>query len=117
MLLLPNGTIDSEHSRRLPDMSINTIWQLAQFKLATECMRDDHNLLLVVGHANLLYSLAASEHEQTRRFEEEFGATNAADVEACQTRCEQLYSMSEKPCSRLALPCPARLMLTAGAQR
>lgn len=92
-------------------MSINSIWQLAQFKFATECTKGDPNLLLVVGHANLLYSLAASEHEQTRRFEEEFGTGNGADIEACS---DKLHTMSEMLCSSPALSCQAVLMLTPG---
>jgi hypothetical protein len=76
-------------------MSVNNLWQLAQFKLDTECMRADHNLLYVVGHANLLHSLADLGDEQTQRFERELAASNAKD-KAWGANSEQLYTMSEK---------------------
>jgi hypothetical protein len=95
------------NSPRLPDMSINSIWRLAEFKLATECMREDHNLRFVVGHANLLYSLALSEQEQTQRFEEEFGSSNTAKFGSWSAQSKHLYAMSERLCSNLAPSCAA----------
>jgi hypothetical protein len=86
-------------------MSISNIWQLAQAKLASECMREDHNLLLVVGHANLLYSLTASEHEQRQRFEKEFPASNGARSRVWRAQPKQLHKLSEKLCSSLAPLC------------
>jgi hypothetical protein len=86
-------------------MSISNIWQLAQAKLASECMRDDHNLLLVVGHANLLYSLTTSEHEQRQRFEKEFAVSNGASSRAWRAQPKQLHKLSEKLCSSLAPSC------------
>jgi hypothetical protein len=82
-------------------MSVNNLWQLAQLKLDTECMRADHNLLHVVGHANLLHSLADLGDEQTQRFEGELAVSNAKN-EACSANSEQLYTMSEKLCSSRA---------------
>ena len=38
-------------------MRIISIYELAQIKLSSECVQADHNLLLVVGHTNLLDSL------------------------------------------------------------
>ena len=99
---LLSGTIEYEHTPQPPGMSINGIWQLAQFKLATECMRGDHNLRLVVGHVNLLNSLASSEDEQTQRFEEEFGAFNIAKFGPWRAQFNQQYTLSEKLCSNLA---------------
>jgi hypothetical protein len=63
-------------------------------------MRADRNLLFVVGHANLLHSLANLGDEQTQRFEREHAASNAK-VEARGAHSEQLYSMSEKFRSKL----------------
>jgi hypothetical protein len=77
-------------------MSINGIRQLAQSKFATECMREDPKLLFVVGHVNLLYSLLASEEEQTQRFEREFGASNTTNVMAYRAQSQQPFIMSEK---------------------
>jgi len=116
VLLLPSGPIEYGHSPRQSDMSINSIWQLAQVKLATECMREDHNLLRVVGHANLLYSLAASE-EQTQRFEEEFGASNTAKFGHWRAQFKQLYTLSERLCSNLAPSCVAVMELTPSGPR
>jgi hypothetical protein len=82
-------------------MSMNNIRQLAEFKLASECIRDEPNLLLVVGHVNLLYSLLASEHEQTQRFEREFPASNTTNVRPLRKQPNHVYSMSEKLCSHL----------------
>jgi hypothetical protein len=48
--------------------SKHILWQLAQLQLNMERMRADHNLLLVVGHANLLHFLADLGDEQTQRF-------------------------------------------------
>jgi hypothetical protein len=76
-------------------MSINGILRLAQFKLATECMQEDPNLLLVVGHANLLHSLAASEQEQRQRFQEEFCSLSAAEFRSWHAQSKRLYTMSE----------------------
>jgi phosphohistidine phosphatase SixA len=80
-------------------MSMNNIRQLAEFKLASECIRDEPNLLLVVGHVNLLYSLLASEYEQTQRFEREFPTSNTASVRPSRKQPKQMYTMSEKLCS------------------
>lgn len=87
---------------RLSDMNISNIWHLAQSKLASECMREDHNLLLVVGHANLLYSLTASEHEQRQRFEKEFPASNGTSSRAWRAQPKQLHKLSEKLYSSIA---------------
>jgi hypothetical protein len=67
--------LDFNLSRRAAP-SKHSLWQLAQFQLNTECMRADHNLLLVVGHANLLHFLADLGDEQTQRFEKELAASN-----------------------------------------
>ena len=57
-------------------MRIVSIYELAQIKLSTECIQADHNLLLVVGHANLLGSLLVhlgdlDSEDETQRFYEE----------------------------------------------
>jgi hypothetical protein len=97
VLLLPNNaSLTTETILRLVEMSVNSLFQLAQFKLYTECMRADHKLLLVVGHANLLYSLSNSGEEQTQRFETELAASNAKVEKAKGAHAEQLYTMSEK---------------------
>jgi hypothetical protein len=57
-------------------------------------MRADHNLLHVVGHANLLHSLAGLADEQQQCFEKELAASNAAKVEAWCLHSEQLCTMS-----------------------
>lgn len=77
----------------------NTAWQLAQFQLNMERMRADHNLLLVVGHANLLHFLADLGDEQTQRFEKELTAANVK-VEAWAPHPEQLYVTIDKLLSR-----------------
>jgi hypothetical protein len=86
-------------------MSVNGLWQLAQFKLAMECMRADHNLLFVVGHANLLHSLADLGDDQIQRLEREL-ASSKTKVEVQGAHSEELYTMSEKLCSRSARPSP-----------
>jgi hypothetical protein len=97
------------------EMSINGLRQLAQFKLAMECMQADHNLLFVVGHVNLLHSLADLGDDQVQRFEREL-ASSKAKVEVQGARSEQLYTTSEKLCSSSPRPSPV-LILTRSAER
>jgi hypothetical protein len=96
--------INNRNYLRVVEMSVNSLWQLAQFKLYTECMRADHKLLLVVGHANLLHSLSNLEEEQAQRFERELAASNAKVEKAKGAHAEQLYTMSEKLRSSGAWP-------------
>ena len=98
-------------------MSIDDIWRLAQCKLESECMKHDYKLLVVVGHANLLFSLAASTHEQKQRFEREFPASDITSAEAECVQSGALYTMSEKPCSNLAPSSAAAMKLTSCGQR
>ena len=63
-------------------MSVISIYQLAQAKLSIECVRADHNLLLIVGHANLLSSLftrLTDLGDDTQRFDEELTLKTEAD--------------------------------------
>jgi hypothetical protein len=95
-------------------MSVNGLRQLAQFKLAMECMQADHNLLFVVGHANLLHSLANLGDDQIQRLEREL-TSSKAKVEIRGAHSEQLYTMSEKLHSSSAWPSPV-LILTRSAK-
>jgi len=99
----------------LAEMSVNGLQQLVQFKLAMECMRADHNLLFVVGHANLLHSLANLGDDQIQRLEREL-ASSKAKVEVQGAHPELLYTMSKKLRSSSARPSPV-LILTRSAKR
>jgi hypothetical protein len=57
-------------------MRILDIYELAQTKLSSKCVQADHNLLLVVGHTNLLGSLRIhlgdlDIEDEMQRFDEE----------------------------------------------
>jgi hypothetical protein len=93
VLLLPIKT--SLTAAILAEMSVNGLQQLVQLKLAVECMRADHGLLFVVGHANLLRSLADLGDDQIQRLEREL-ASSKAMVEVQGAQFKQLYIMSKK---------------------
>jgi hypothetical protein len=62
------------------------IYELAQIKLSTECVQADHNLLLIVGHTNLLDSLLIhlgdlDSEDETQRFHEELTSLKTEEDE------------------------------------
>lgn len=76
-------------------MKISGIYELAQIKLSIECVQADHNLLLVVGHTNLLDSLLIhlgdlDLEDKTQRFDEELTSL---------TMEEDKHEMNSKPSS------------------
>jgi septal ring factor EnvC (AmiA/AmiB activator) len=113
VLLLPIKT--SLTAAILAEMSVNGFRQLVQFKLAMECMRAEHNLLFVVGHANLLRSLADLGDDQIKRLEREL-ASSKEKVEVQGAHSEQLYTMSKKLGSDSAWT-SHQLILTRSAKR
>jgi hypothetical protein len=67
-------------------MKIVSIYGLAQTKLSTEFVQADHNLLLIVGHTNLLSSLLIhlgdlDSEDETQRFDEELTALKIQEDE------------------------------------
>jgi hypothetical protein len=80
-------------------MSITSIRQLAQTKLSAECLQADHNLLLIVGHANLLQSLAIrptdSEDQKIQEFDKKLAASNIK-ADKLDTHSRQAYTISKK---------------------
>jgi hypothetical protein len=97
-------------------MSLDRLWQLAQSKLAAECLRADHKLLLVLHHASLLHNLnnyyLGNETMQPRR---EL-ATSKVKVGGRDASSNQLNTMSEKLRSSCARSY-AVLQLTSNAKR
>jgi len=83
-------------------MNITSIRQLAQTKLSAECLQADHNLLLIVGHANLLQSLAIrltnSEDNKIQEFDKELAASNMK-ADRWDTHSTQVYVIGKKPYS------------------
>jgi nitrate reductase gamma subunit len=81
-------------------MNIASIYRLAQAKLSTESSRADHNLLLLVGHLNLLGAIHIhfdiSEYEEMQRLDTELTALKAkADGRDAQST--PLCTASKKP--------------------
>jgi hypothetical protein len=77
-------------------MSITRIRQLAQTKLLADCLQSDHNLLHIVGHVNLLQSLAIHPRDSEDQKRQELFAASNIKTDRLDAHPRQAYVISKK---------------------